>query len=152
MTSAPRHAPRERVSWNPKSVCPYQQRFRHAPRERVSWNCYSFFQLLHPVRHAPRERVSWNTLGAEMKRTTASRSTWACELKLFLYVVLLNWPCHAPRERVSWNWFCRNFQNQRYKSRSTWACELKLYKIFLIVRCVNVTLHVSVWVEIRSYG
>ena len=78
--------------------------------------------------HAPRERVSWNVLLDEfVKCHCQSRSTWACELKCFCYMLKLNRPCHAPRERVSWNLQCRR-ERQGY--------------------CV--TLHVSVWVEI--YG
>ena len=55
-----------------------------------------------------------------------SRSTWACELKLTLEKSLTFTKSHAPRERVSWN-----------------AVILRKFEIDL-----NVTLHVSVWVEI----
>ena len=55
-----------------------------------------------------------------------SRSTWACELKSFANDVF-----HVLT-----------------RSRSTWACELKFVS-FTVVFCPrNVTLHVSVWVEI----
>ena len=55
-----------------------------------------------------------------------SRSTWACELKLYDDIVVDEGGCHAPRERVSWN-------------DETQAEHLKY----------EVTLHVSVWVEIN---
>ena len=57
---------------------------------------------------------------------TASRSTWACELK---------W-----KIRKNWKWYDG--------SRSTWACELKFSPAILTVSSLHVTLHVSVWVEI----
>ena len=56
-----------------------------------------------------------------------SRSTWACELKLYRGVFVRFKLCHAPRERVSWNDF------------------MSVLQIFFCV-----TLHVSVWVEISS--
>ena len=56
-----------------------------------------------------------------------SRSTWACELKSFL-----------------------NFVGRFSKlSRSTWACELKLPDHQVSRLNFEVTLHVSVWVEIH---
>ena len=77
---------------------------RHAPRERVSWNilCHaSFFS------HVVTLHVSvWVEMqnGLQASRIKKSRSTWACELKLFLSM-RFSWysRCHAPRERVSWN-------------------------------------------------
>ena len=58
---------------------------------------------------------------------SASRSTWACELK---------WPYQS-----------RGLEGAR--SRSTWACELKwfFHAVSWWISCV--TLHVSVWVEIN---
>ena len=54
-----------------------------------------------------------------------SRSTWACELKSSVGSSSVGSSCHAPRERVSWN------------------------EILFRLRSIkNVTLHVSVWVEI----
>ena len=103
----------------------------HAPRERVSWNEYIIWQSKLKTCHAPRERVSWNSvIEREVSKKWKSRSTWACELKwqnsLFLTVNTL--------------W-----------SRSTWACELK-YCIIFAQKCgLNVTLHVSVWVEIQIF-
>ena len=55
-----------------------------------------------------------------------SRSTWACELKF-------NFLC--GNDVVNW-------------SRSTWACELKYFGIHNPNPPPDVTLHVSVWVEI----
>ena len=55
-----------------------------------------------------------------------SRSTWACELKLSVYV----------------------FGSTVSLSRSTWACELKFPLPVPLCLSFQVTLHVSVWVEI----
>ena len=68
----------------------------------------------------------------EMQKSTRfllcreSRSTWACELKFDIvdHFYTLN------------------------RSRSTWACELKYPWLLRYVRYCQVTLHVSVWVEI----
>ena len=100
--------------------------------------------------HAPRERVSWNSIfKVSGNFSTASRSTWACELKCksvqqhfgnllsrSTWACELKWPHgrvgrysqrgHAPRERVSWN---------------VWSA--------MLIRGLPVTLHVSVWVEIK---
>ena len=56
---------------------------------------------------------------------TMSRSTWACELKFVRKVNWLHITGHAPRERVSWNPTLPYRRHMR-----------------------QVTLHVSVWVEI----
>ena len=101
-------------------------------RSRSTWAC----ELKYFVRenchyrpsHAPRERVSWNML-------------IACLLCAFIR--------HAPRERVSWN-FCtvskicathRHAPRERvsWNTRHHWWTSNEL-----------VTLHVSVWVEIKS--
>ena len=101
-----------------------------------------------------------------------SRSTWACELKLSKSTPLPLYFCHAPRERVSWNAFVEERTPHFARSRSTWACELKFITAFCcsigilsrstwacelkfltaLVLCKqhNVTLQVSVWVEIES--
>ena len=55
---------------------------------------------------------------------------------------------HAPRERVSWNILEEKEKNSSAGSRSTWACELKSAILFITILVSNVTLHVSVWVEI----
>ena len=164
------HAPRERVSWNVNicKICKYSivtlhvsvwveiYKFwnfstlcmsrstwacelkcknqkqnvsaeRHAPRERVSWNARFGCTHPHRSRHAPRERVSWNCTSCNIHFSSGrSRSTWACELK--------------------WNYL--QFLHRLKWSRSTWACELKFLKQVRKAKIVQVTLHVSVWVEI----
>ena len=55
-----------------------------------------------------------------------SRSTWACELKCIFVIV----------------------GSQFIPSRSTWACELKFEMKDTEEEEAEVTLHVSVWVEI----
>ena len=77
------------------------------------------------MRHAPRERVSWN------RKTT------------FVDVPLI---CHAPRERVSWNNFI-NFQDttgisHAPRERVSWN-----RRYLQTEELSQVTLHVSVWVE-----
>ena len=57
----------------------------------------------------------------------SSRSTWACELKCGRAKPHKSCGRHAPRERVSWNLLIRSQDN-----------------------VILVTLHVSVWVEIKS--
>ena len=122
------HAPRERVSWNTLSNDILKTRTGHAPRERVSWNALEFPPLTAHLCHAPRERVSWNfRLDTLLLFPLPSRSTWACELKSALPNHIPMNQCHAPRERVSWN-------NTNISTKHN----------------VNVTLHVSVWVEILS--
>ena len=122
----PRHAPRERVSWNRSRNSPglrdkvtlhvsvwveilalfalFRNAVGHAPRERVSWN-FSFSALIFSHNcHAPRERVSWNAQNQDKnlcKNVTLHVSVW-----VEIYVL---------SEKSDWN-----------KSRSTWACELKL--------------------------
>ena len=121
------HAPRERVSWNPKIglaitnsvVTLHVSVWVEIPYMPGNFNSFSvtlhvsvwveicIVYLWRPwqIGHAPRERVSWNY----------------CICQRF-------WNCsrHAPRERVSWN----------------------TYKICQLIK-VHVTLHVSVWVEIK---
>ena len=123
---APRHAPRERVSWNCDKLFWVFRSVCHAPRERVSWNVCAFLTENFARSHAPRERVSWNS------------NSWRC----YRYRIR-----HAPRERVSWN-FQPTIHQRIATSRSTWACELKsrISRSPQVGR--QVTLHVSVWVEI----
>ena len=104
----PRHAPRERVSWNVTSYRDTKNNKGHAPRERVSWNLIAPELTSVSSGHAPRERVSWNS---------SSR-----------LLVLSTWTSHAPRERVSWNRSISPMFAQGEQSRSTWACELKSSK------------------------
>ena len=110
----------------------------------------------------------------ELNSNTLSRSTWACELKSdSRYALAFSQACHAPRERVSWNKIFAGVTPATLQSRSTWACELKwhvsdeLIKAFghaprervswnrffsLSTYPPKVTLHVSVWVEIKKFG
>ena len=99
------HAPRERVSWNLRNQNAFWLWIRHAPRERVSWNLtalvYGNYRCvtLHVsvwVEIQGRSTYCW--------KNHESRSTWACELKFFMFV--------SP--------------SLFFASRSTWACELKL--------------------------
>ena len=99
---------------------------------RSTWACELKLQCkksaVKCLGHAPRERVSWNKISAfNCSFVKPSRSTWACELKLFL------------------NPFFHPFQS----SRSTWACELKFGIYISLSKNSNVTLHVSVWVEMH---
>ena len=77
-----------------------------------------------------------------------SRSTWACELKLFIVYIPELSVRHAPRERVSWN-IPKNSCTigeigHAPRERVSWNAF-----IFLSCDCcILVTLHVSVWVEI----
>ena len=100
-------------------------------------------------RHAPRERVSWNVLirlKFAQRGVTLHVSVWVemtnSNGKPFLFTG------HAPRERVSWNNYCKIIVAVFCSSRSTWACELKSAILFITILVSNVTLHVSVWVEI----
>ena len=146
----PSHAPRERVSWNTVQEFLWLWGKGHAPRERVSWNAPPPSLIDFLKRHAPRERVSWNTMALGMtacsdvtlhvsvwveiliqfksQSNSMSRSTWACELK---YCIIM-------------------WKGKGMVSRSTWACELKYPWNMDVFWQRNVTLHVSVWVEICS--
>ena len=77
-----------------------------------------------------------------------SRSTWACELKSLVSGVFHVLNSHAPRERVSWNLtMLNNWRNERShapRERVSWNDFLKG-----VVTDSGVTLHVSVWVEIK---
>ena len=103
--------------------------YSHAPRERVSWNCsiltslWSCSVTLHVSVWVEISFRKWK------QRTVSSRSTWACELKFSNRSFGIYTPSHAPRERVSWNE--RRSQHQEN---------------------MQVTLHVSVWVEITISG
>ena len=164
------HAPRERVSWNlflPLLLILHKVTLhvsvwveiidknhssdfvnRHAPRERVSWN-FNIRQLeLYLQCHAPRERVSWNfNIILTIFSHISSRSTWACELKLIYQALLSASSRHAPRERVSWNLTLRRQTKEKMVTLhvSVWV-EMKIFTILTAPEMV--TLHVSVWVEI----
>ena len=102
-----------------------------------------------------------------------SRSTWACELKLFLNPFRVTpFQCHAPRERVSWNYFNQDIRRERVghapRERVSWNCQMTYLKHELLSHAprervswnaktslkrswpIKVTLHVSVWVEILN--
>ena len=80
------------------------------------------------VGHAPRERVSWN-LHSRTIRPAICR--------------------HAPRERVSWNFVCewcdKIFDGHAPRERVSWNVEVDFGAEEVIV-----TLHVSVWVEMKK--
>ena len=120
----------------------------HAPRERVSWNAWYVMQI--------RElQVSRSTWACELKLKNSatqaepivSRSTWACELKYVKLWLVSRGFSHAPRERVSWN-------SPRHSARVTGSCHAPRERVSwnrlfpFNVALKNVTLHVSVWVEI----
>ena len=62
-------------------------------------------------------------------------------------IVVISESGHAPRERVSWNNpsinDIRNYQSHAPRERVSWNDDKTNKK-----NCNNVTLHVSVWVEI----
>ena len=121
---------------------------------RSTWACELKWNLVssafHKKCHAPRERVSWNTsIDYKTHGLTESRSTWSCELKYEKFPDYVPKVCHAPRERVSWNrWdiFCR-FRQFVTLHVSVWV-EIK-HRSFGNYHN-GVTLHVSVWVEIHK--
>ena len=98
-----RHAPRERVSWNFHECGGDIQAVRHAPRERVSWNDHRL-QQAHEIQVTLHVSV-WVEIRVSENLTphSASRSTWACELKYAWHTGYNQYIRHAPRERVSWN-------------------------------------------------
>ena len=79
--------------------------------------------------------------------TIWSRSTWACELKSLAQCQMWRRQCHAPRERVSWNFsgILMPALDQVTLHVSVWVEITKLWEAKYIEA---VTLHVSVWVEI----
>ena len=92
--------------------------------------------------------IKFKTLGA---KRYASRSTWACELKLKNSATQAEPIGHAPRERVSWNvrtWKTPLTQEVTLHV-SVWV-EMKIFTIFTPAEMV--TLHVSVWVEICPFS
>ena len=80
-----------------------------------------------------------------------SRSTWACELKFPRLGHTFIRRRHAPRERVSWNYYNVAVLCWFYVTLhvSVWV-EIK--KTSKVRKYVIVTLHVSVWVEIQEDG
>ena len=78
-----------------------------------------------------------------------SRSTWACELKYRLSAHRLPFQGHAPRERVSWNLL---FHLNQYKKQVTLHVSVwvEISRSLIVKISLFVTLHVSVWVEITD--
>ena len=142
----------------------------HAPRERVSWNrseigdrqrCQVTLHVSVWVEISSLSFAVW---------VFKSRSTWACELKCTINNLIAEkihvtlhvsvWveivlrcslitatACHAPRERVSWNFGLDFLVSLMFchapRERVSWNLTVRLSS-----RLQNVTLHVSVWVEI----
>ena len=80
-------------------------------------------------------------------RGNVSRSTWACELKWRSIKKCSRLSGHAPRERVSWNTAILQIaRNSRVTLHVSVWVEMKL--IASNLKKSTVTLHVSVWVEI----
>ena len=143
---------------------------RHAPRERVSWNVFlsCIMSLVTVTLHVSVwVEMSWTFVNTMLMLVTLhvsvwveiggkravpkpllSRSTWACELKCFDPPQIRPKRRHAPRERVSWN-------SQR-PCKQPDACAVTLHVSVWVEIKYNwcscprgiVTLHVSVWVEI----
>ena len=98
--------------------------------------------------HAPRERVSWNKQGIkkrdfEDRHAPRERVSWNENSAMQVDFS----GSHAPRERVSWN---RSSRKQNGKlvvtlHVSVWV-EIKFFGVYISEQ--TVTLHVSVWVEI----
>ena len=142
----------------------------HAPRERVSWNAsYKgigeflsvtlhvsvWVEIVICARHIPTHKVTlhvsvWVEMITDFSSRVVckpSRSTWACELKCWLTPVGMPLLCHAPRERVSWN----TARTTAFTKAASHAPRERVSWNALFVICLNwleVTLHVSVWVEI----
>ena len=96
---------------------------------RSTWACELKLNRSWPIRN-------WNS----------SRSTWACELKFDKSDSFINDTSHAPRERVSWNFLSWNNFLSDYshapRERVSWNLKWKTLR-----KRKQVTLHVSVWVE-----
>ena len=80
-----------------------------------------------------------------------SRSTWACELKYLSFSIKKGGVSHAPRERVSWNHKSATYnqENEVTLHVSVWV---EMNKLASLMLKYLVTLHVSVWVEIWELG
>ncbi len=105
---------------------------------------------IHNIKcHAPRERVSWNLPYQPWAVLSGwSRSTWACELKCLCLSELSFAVGHAPRERVSWNLKILKYLKWQEVTLhvSVWV---EMYALIFELAVPDVTLHVSVWVEIQ---
>ena len=120
--------------------------------------------------HAPRERVSWNkAIGAmdnnggvtlhvsvwveiqplpNLHRLSASRSTWACELKLLCQ----HWWVFGQDVTLHVSVWVEIINEKKTHPRGSVTLHVSVW-VEIFVKCVrllvkSVTLHVSVWVEI----
>ena len=124
---------------------------RHAPRERVSWNPTNLGQFL--VVNVTLHVSVWVEMDFQKLLTVfgLSRSTWACELKCSNEPTSLYCVGHAPRERVSWNlqsrWCWYHWWSHAPRERVSWNSIPLQNRQELLV-----TLHVSVWVEIITFN
>ena len=167
------HAPRERVSWNfSNNVCSFAPLVTLHVSVWVEISRYYFNRCILKVTLHVSVWVEIILPIAYLKKSLSSRSTWACELKFPVTNSQKFITCHAPRERVSWNFLLTQIYQiikghaprervswngslltsmvMKSMSRSTWACELKLFTVFIGFVTDNVTLHVSVWVEMTK--
>ena len=124
---------------------------------RSTWACELKFQPYHlsSVHKTVTLHVSvWVEIlrSSILSNAVMSRSTWACELKLLSEYSRAKVNCHAPRERVSWNFqfdlCCQNIPEVTLHV-SVWV-EIWNFRLKVYVFCV--TLHVSVWVEISWWS
>ena len=91
--------------------------------------------------------MNWKFL---CKRRARSRSTWACELKCFKYIIWQSELKVTLHVSVWVEILFAFFIFSPFLSRSTWACELKCCTCYSWQWGYRVTLHVSVWVEIQN--
>ena len=168
-----RHAPRERVSWN-MSIALSEKTTSLVTLHVSVWvemkPCLELFACAEVTLHVSVwVEMNWKFL---CKRRARSRSTWACELKCFKYIIwqselkvtlhvsvwveiLFAFFIFSPfLSRSTWacelKYFSNNYIVTGIVSRSTWACELKWQRKSLQRKNLQVTLHVSVWVEMSS--
>ena len=120
---------------------------------RSTWACELKFSVYtfhcQKIRHAPRERVSWNcifwnTIVYSKCHAPRERVSWNYSKACeILYGI-----CHAPRERVSWNEksVIKDGVEQVTLHVSVWV---EISVLWFSQWLYAVTLHVSVWVEIK---
>ena len=134
----------------------------------LKWSCQSIYNTVVWSRSTWACELKFiNTLVVTF--LSSSRSTWACELKFLLIIDKDDANSHAPRERVSWNshkrWFATTRQSHAPRERVSWnfqhLCQCRKRKSHaprervswnvlsaILIGEIQVTLHVSVWVEI----
>ena len=141
----------------------------HAPRERVS--CNVIFYLYERKMNVTLHVSVWVVISVSCFWTGViwSCSTWACELKYASLLIRKKVDSHAPRERVSWNGYAINqnsiIPSHAPRERVSWnainqttLCAIHSHAprervSWNVHKWYNrkgyqVTLHVSVWVEI----